>query len=173
MATLQESRRDVAALEVRRFEAARMFARGQSQAAVVPTLGVSRQTAHRWYHAWRRHGRAGLKAAGRLGRKPRLDRRQLARVDTALCRGARAHGFSTDLWTLPRVATVIERLTDVRYHPGHVWYLLRKLGWSVQRPGRRARERDEAAIQRWKRRRWPQVKKTRGAGPAGDRRLPR
>src|SRR5574337_382607 len=159
MATLQESKRDVAVLEARRFEAARMFARGQAQAAVVHALGVSRQTAHRWYHTWRRQGRAGLKAVGRLGRKPRLDRRQLARVDTALRRGARAHGFSTDLWTLPRVATVIERLTGVRYHPGHVWYILRGLNWSVQRPARRARERDAAAIRRWVARRWPQVKK--------------
>src|SRR5438128_2015457 len=157
-------RRDVAALEARRFEAARLFAGGHSQAAVVQALGVSRQTAHRWYHLWRQRGRRGLKAAGRLGRKPRLDRRQLARVDTALRRGAVAHGFSAELWTLPRVAMVIERLTGVRYHPGHVWYILRRLNWSVQRPARRARERDEAAIRRWVAGRWPAVKKT----PAGS-----
>src|SRR5712691_2185828 len=164
MAKPQRRQRDVAALEARRFEAARLFARGQSQATVVRALSVSRQTAHRWYHAWRRQGRRGLQAAGRLGRKPRLDRRQLARVDTALRRGAVAHGFSAELWTLPRVAMVIERLTGVRYHPGHVWYILRRLNWSVQRPARRARERDEAAIRRWVTGRWPAVKKT----PAGS-----
>ncbi|MFQ5804374.1 MAG: helix-turn-helix domain-containing protein, partial [Candidatus Methylomirabilales bacterium] len=118
-------KREVVALEARRFEAARLFARGHSQAAVRQALEVSPQTAHRWYRTWRRHGRAGLKAAGRLGRKPRLDRRQLARVDTALRQGPRAYGFRTDLWTLPRVATVIARLTGVRYHPGHVWKILR------------------------------------------------
>jgi len=71
----------------------------------------------------------------------------LARVDTALRAGAAAHRFGTDLWTLPRVATVIERLTGIHYHPGHVWYVLRRLNWSVQRPARRARERWEAAAE--------------------------
>src|SRR5690348_9959475 len=70
-------------------------------------------------------GRRGLKGAGRAGRKPRLDRAALARVERALLQGAPAHGFPTDLWTLPRVATVIARLTGERFHPGHVWYLLR------------------------------------------------
>src|SRR6266849_6807437 len=152
MATTRQGRRDVAALEARRFEAARLFARGAGQAAVMRALGVSRQTAHQWYHRWRR--------GGRLGRKPRLDQRQLGRVETALLQGPRRHGFATELWTLPRVAMVIARLTGVHYHPGHVWYLLRGLQWSLQRPARRARERDEAAIRQWVRRRWPRVKKT-------------
>jgi transposase len=168
MAKLERRHRDVVALEARRFLAARLFARGQSQAAVVHAVGVSRQTAHRWYQIWRQQGRRGLKAAGRLGRKPRLDARQLARVDTALRAGAAAHHFGTDLWTLPRVATVIERLTGIRYHPGHVWYVLRRLKWSVQRPARRARERDEGAIRRWMQTRWPTVKKTPGGGAPGS-----
>ncbi len=143
------ARRDCAALEARRFQAARLFARGQSQATVARTLGVSRVAAHRWSHAWETAGRAALKRAGRAGRKPRLDHRQLARVDTALRQGPGAPGFATELWTLPRIATVIERLTGVHYHPAHVWRLLRGLGWSRQRPGRQARERDEAAIRQW------------------------
>jgi transposase len=161
-------KQEIAALEARRFEAARWLARGASQATIVARFGVSRQTAHRWYHAWAEDGRAGLEAAGRLGRRPRLDHQQLARVDTALRDGPRAHGFPTDLWTLPRMAEVIARLTGVRYHPGHVWYLLRRLGWSLQRPARRARERDEAAIRRWVTQRWPTVKKTLGAATPGS-----
>jgi len=140
------ARWDVAALEARRFQAARLFARGQSQATVARMLGVSRVAAHRWYHAWHEQGRGALKSAGRVGRKPRLDRRQLARVDTALRQGPGAHGFATELWTLPRIATVIERLTGVHYHPAHSWRLLRGLGWSLQRPGRQARERNEPTI---------------------------
>ncbi len=155
-------------MEARRFEAARLFARGRSQAAVARTLGVTRTAASRWYHAWQAGGRAALKAAGRAGRKPRVDAPQLVRVEAALRQGPRAHGFATELWTLPRVATLIERLTRVRYHPGHVWYILRRLGWSLQRPTRQARERDEAAIAAWKRRRWPQVKKTPGGGAPGS-----
>jgi transposase len=146
MTTPQQGQRRSAALEARRFEAARLFRQGQSQAAVMRRLRVSRQTAHRWYHLWRRRGRQGLKAAGRLGRKRRLDARQLTRVERALLRGPQRHGFHTDLWTLPRVATVIERLTGVHYHAGHVWYILRGLQWSLQRPTRQARERDESPI---------------------------
>jgi len=166
--TSRGSRRDFAALEARRYEAARLFARGESQAAVARALGATRAAAHRWFHAWQDQGRTALKAAGRAGRKPRLEASQLARVEAALLKGPGAHGFATELWTLPRVATLIERLAHVRYHPGHVWYILRRLGWSLQRPTRQARERDEAAIAQWKRERWPQVKKTRGAAGPGS-----
>jgi transposase len=130
-------------------------------------LEVSRTTASRWYHTWQAKGRPALKGAGRAGRKPRLDHQQLARVETALLKGPAAHGYATDLWTLPRIATVITRLTGVRYHPAHVWRILQGLNWSLQRPARQARERDEAAIRRWQRQRWPQVKKTRGGGTPG------
>jgi len=138
-----------AALEARRFQAARLFVRGTSQGAVARALGVTPVTAHHWYHAWHANGRAGLKAAGRAGRKPKLGPGQLAKPEQALRAGPRGHGFSTDLWTLPRVATVIERLTRVRHHPGHVWRILRGLNWSLQRPARRARERDAGAIELW------------------------
>ena len=152
-------REEVAKLETRRLAAARLFARGESQGAVARALGVTPMSTSRWYRAWQAEGRRGLKAAGRLGRRPRLDRAQLARIDTALRQGAPAAGFPTDVWSVPRVAQLITRLTRERFHPSHVWRLLRALGWSVQRPARQARERDEAAIQRWRRRRWPQVKK--------------
>ena len=155
-------------MEARRFQAAGLFARGISQGAVARALGVTRVTAHHWYHAWHANGRAALKAAGRAGRKPKLGPTQLAKVEQALRAGPRAYGFSTDLWTLPRVATVIERLTRVRHHPGHVWRILRGLSWSLQRPARRARERDEAAIEQWKTRRWAQVKKTPAASGPGS-----
>src|SRR5437660_32354 len=148
MTTPQQGQRRSAALEARRFEAARLFTQGTSQAAVMRRLRVSRQTAHRWYHLWRRRGRQGLKATGRLGRKRRLDARQLARVERALLRGPQGHGFPTDLWTLPRVATVIERLTGVHYHAGHVWYILRGLQWSLQRPTRLARQRGWLHVER-------------------------
>jgi len=131
-------------------------------------LGVTPVTAHHWYHAWHAHGRAALKSAGRAGRKPRLEPKQLATIEQALRAGPRVYGFRTDRWTLPRVAAVIERLTRVRHHPGHVWRILRGLHWSLQRPARRARERDEAAIEPWKTRRWARLKKTPGASTPGS-----
>jgi transposase len=89
-------------------------------------------------------------AAGRAARHPRLSDAQLATVEQALLEGATAHGFAGELWMLDCIAIVIERLTGVQHHPAHVWALLRhRLGWSVQRPKRRAVERDQAAIDRW------------------------
>jgi len=160
-------RRDFAALEARRLRAAVLFARGESQAAVAQALGVTTAATNHWYQAWRANGRRGLKAAGRAGRKPRLQGADLAKLDHALRAGPRAQGFATEVWTLPRVASVIERLTGVVHHPGHVWRVLRALGWSLQRPGRQARERDEAAIAQWKATRWPRLKKTPGAAAPG------
>ena len=86
-----------------------------------------------------------------------------ARRLRALRAGPAAHGFPTVLWTLSRVAVVIQRLIGVADHPGHVWPVLRALGWSLQRPARRARERDEAAIAQWKRRRWAALPGPRAA----------
>jgi transposase len=90
-------------------------------------------------------------------------------VERALLRGAQAHGFDTDLWTLPRVAEVIWRLTGVSYHPGHVWWLLHRHHWSPQRPTtRRASERDDAEVARWRAEEWPRIKGGRPSGARGS-----
>ena len=154
------ARRDFEALERRRMRAIRLFEQGETQAAVARRLDVSRTTAMRWAQVWEQEGREGLRAAGRAGRKPRLSPEQLDQVEQALLEGPLAFGFTTELWTLPRVAQLIHRITRVRYHPGHVWRMLRQLGWSLQKPTTRARERDEEAIQRWVKTTWPAVKKT-------------
>jgi len=142
----------------RRLQAARLFQQGHSQAAVARRFGVSRQTASRWHARWRQGGRAGLAGPGRWGRPSRLSKRDWRRVEQALLRGAEAHGFDTDLWTLPRIAEVIWRLTGISYHPGHVWWLLRRHDWSPQRPARRAAERDEVEIARWRAEERPRIK---------------
>ncbi len=149
-----------AQLQQRRLEAARLFGKGASQAEVARQLKVSRVSAMRWYRIWRGGGRPALAQVAPLGRPARLSPAQLRKVEKRLLRGAQAEGYSTDLWTLPRVAEVISRVTGVKYHPGHVWRVLRGLGWSLQRPAKQARERDEEAIERWKKRVWPRVKKT-------------
>jgi len=151
-------------LEERRMRAADLFRRDVSPAELARQLGVSHQVVSEWRIAWRQGGRAALRSRGRVGRPAKLTTAQLARVEKALVKGAEANGYGTDVWTLPRVAEVIERLTGVRYHPGYVWYLLRKqLRWSWQRPARRAVERDDAAIEQWVRERWPRLKKEPGA----------
>jgi len=162
-------RRDFQRLEHRRKQAARLFKAGKMiLAAIARELRVSRQSVSRWYTEWRRGGAPALRGAGRAGRKPRLDDKQLQQVEKALLRGARAHGFGTDLWTLPRVATVTERLTGVHYHPGHVWKILGAMRWSLQRPAKQARERDQEKVKFWLTQRWPALKKTLAAEKLGS-----
>ena len=152
-------KRDFAALEKRRLKAARLFENGCSQAEVARQTGVSRESARRWHAEWQSRGKRGLKKAGRAGRKPRLNPPQLAALRRGLVQGPEVLGYGTGLWTTPRVADLIERQTGQKYHPGHVWRILRSLGWSCQRPTGRATQRDEPAIQRWKEVRWPAIKK--------------
>jgi len=151
-------------MEERRLRAADLFRRGVIPAEIARQLGVSHQVVSEWRKAWLQGGRAALRSAGRVGRPAKLSTAQLANVERALAKGAEANGYVTDVWTLPRVAEVIERLTGVVYHPGYVWYILRKqLRWSWQRPARKAVERDDAAIEQWVQQRWPQLKKEPGA----------
>jgi len=152
-------KRDFGALEARRLRAASLLKQGESQAEVARALSVHRQTVYRWAARVRAHGRAALKQAGRAGRKPRLSAAELRRIEQGLKRGPEALGFESGLWTAPRVAKLIEQECGVKYHPGHVWRILRQMGWSCQRPAGRALERDEAAIRRWKQQRWPDLKK--------------
>jgi transposase len=153
-------RRDFAALEARRMRAATLLRQGLSEAEVARRVGVHRQSVNRWARQLLVNGRASLKFPGRAGRKPKLTAAQLRRIERGLQRGPEALGFDTKLWTAWRVGKLIEETCGVRYHPSHVWRLLKQLGWSCQRPTGRALERDEAAIRHWKRVRWPAVKKT-------------
>src|SRR5271169_1076207 len=161
------ARRDFQGLEQRRKQAGRLFGAGERLATVARKLHVSRQSVSRWFRQWKDGGTKALRGAGRAGRRPRLQADQLPQVDLALRQGARANGFNTDLWTLPLVAHVIERVTGVDYHAGHVWKVLRAMGWTLQRPARRARERNDEAIRQWVADRWPAVKKKRGASTPG------
>jgi len=148
--------RDRQAFEHIRMQAGALFAAGRSQAEVARTLGVARQNASRWHASWHTGGLDALRSAGPTGSPPRLSDAQLAAIDQALREGARANGFDTDHWTLDRITSVIERLTGVAYHPGHVWKLLRhRMGYRLQRPARSAVERDEQAIARWVAEDWP------------------
>jgi transposase len=151
--------RDHAELEKRRKTAAGFFKRGYSAPEVARRLGVARQVAYRWKEAWEQGGKAALASKGPAGPKPKLTPQQTQRITAALLAGPAAQGYKTALWTLPRVADLIEDLTGVQYHPGHVWRLLGASGFSCQRPERRAVERDEKAIRRWQRVAWPALKK--------------
>ena len=159
-------RRDFAALEERRMEAARLLREGHSQSEVARAVGVHRQSVSRWARELEQSGMRGLRKAERSGRPPKLTPAQLREVERALKRGPEAFGFATGLWTASRVRDLIEYRTGVRYHEDHVWRILRKLNWTCQRPTGKALERDEQAIRQWKKYRWPRIKKKRSASGA-------
>jgi transposase len=152
-------RRDFDELENRRRKAAQLFHAGKRQAEVARQLEVSRQSVSRWFQRWKEGGVRALRRTGSPGRNCRLDAAQRRRVEKALLRGARAHGFPCDLWTLRRVARVMEQVTGVHYHPGHVWRVLQTMRWSLQRPATRAKERNAEAVQEWIEETWPELKK--------------
>jgi transposase len=148
-------------LQARRLRAAELFAAGVRQAEVAHQLGVSRQAVSVWHARWRTDGPQALHSKGPTGPAPKVADAQLAQLEQVLLEGAGANGFVGELWTLERIATVIERLTGIRHHPAHVWALLQhRLGWSVQRPARRAAERDQDAIDYWVKVDWPRIKQT-------------
>lgn len=120
---------------------------------------MTRQTVAGWERMLKHKGKEGLKRRP-LGRPRQLSDTQCAELSKALVEGALAQGFATELWTLPRVAKLIRQRFGVRYSVGHMWHLLRRLGFSCQKPARRATQRDEAQIKRWKTKRWPALKKT-------------
>jgi transposase len=158
----ERAARDRLARQARRERAAELFAQGRSQAQVAGDLGVSRQSASRWHAGWQADGTQALASRGPTGRRPKVPDRALDAIEQALLEGALAHGFDTDVWTLDRIAVVIQDLTGVALSNPSVWRLLRgRLGWTVQRPQQQAKERGERAIQHWVAHEWPRIKKGR------------
>lgn len=145
--------------ERRRLRGVALLDQGRSQAEVARQLGVTPSAVSQWNKARRRHGDEALQAKPHPGATPKLNKRQLARLEKMLLQGPRQHGWATELWTLSRVVELIERRFAVIYDPSGVWHLLNRMGWSAQKPERRARERDEEAIAAWRKRDWPRIKK--------------
>jgi transposase len=156
-------------LEERRCRMVALLKRELSLHEIARRLGCHASSVMRWRDAFRSKGPDGLKAKPAPGRPPRLSVPQRHRLVGLLGQGAVAHGYRTELWTTQRIADVIQRRLGVRYHRNHVGKLLHQLGWSHQKPERRAIERDEAAIEAWKQTVWPRVKKTpRGWQPTSS-----
>lgn len=156
---MSKAEREGKLLQHRRLRGARLLLRGVAQAEVARRVGVTRTTVSEWNEKLQDGGLEALKRRAR-GRPAGLDPTQRRELTKHLSEGALAAGFATELWTLPRVGQLIERRFARRYSESQVWRILMSLGFSCQRPSGRALERDESAIQRWKRERWPALKKT-------------
>ena len=153
-------------LEDRRKRALALLDRGYSLNEVGRRIGCAAVSVMRWRDARRRGGAQALKVRFSPGRPWKLEKAARKRLVRLLLQGATAHGWRTNLWTTARIAELVRREFGVEYHRDHIGRLLHSLGWSVQKPERRARERDEPAIERWKQTDWPRIKKTpRGWAP--------
>ena len=151
-------KRDFKALEQRRLKGAKLLTRGVSKSEVARQLGVTRQTVAAWEQRLSEGGQQSLKR-GALGRPRQLTTEQERELGKTLMAGALAAGYPTELWTLPRIGKVITERFGVQYSIGQLWHLLRRLGFSCQKPEKRATQRNEEEIVRWKRHTWPALKK--------------
>jgi transposase len=143
-------------LERRRTRAVEALERGESPSTIARVLGVHVTSVHRWRRMARTPG--GLDPIEQPGPTPRLDDSQLARLEALLLQGAKHHGWHNELWTAARVAVLIKRHFGVRYHPEHVRKILKgRLGWTSQKPRRKARERDDKEVERWKGDEFPRI----------------
>ncbi|MEW6214831.1 MAG: winged helix-turn-helix domain-containing protein [Nitrospirota bacterium] len=146
-------------LERRRRRAILLLKKTENLLAVAKKIGCSVSSVFRWWLLYQKEGTKGLAPKPVPGRPPKLSKKQKEKLVKLLLRGAIYFGYSTDLWTTRRVQELIWKQFHIHYHPNHIWRLLISLGWSCQRPERRARERNEETIAYWKRYRWPHIKK--------------
>lgn len=150
--------------EQRRLRAGRLFDAGASQAAVAVRFSVTRAATCQWHAAWATDRRHGLRSRGPSGATPKLDESQKRTLRRAILRGPAKAGYATDFWTLERIRTLAKKTVRVDLGTTSVWRRVIELGFSVQKPERRARERDEQAITTWKLKTFPRLKKM-GANP--------
>ena len=138
-------------LEARRLKAGRLFARGKTAYYVEKRFGISSTTAREWRKRWK----DGTLRAQKQGRVSKLTEAQKKILSTRIIKGPEAAGYDTQLWTLERVTKLIKETEKVIYKPRSVWHLMHELGFSCQKPSRKAKERDEKAIAHWKQTKWP------------------
>jgi transposase len=145
--------------EGRRLRAWALYEQGWPQKQIAAALGVSKGAVSQWVARGKAGGVDALRNQPRSGATPKLAEQQRQHLPDILRRGAQAYGFVGDVWTQQRIAAVIKHEFGVTYHVDHIGRLLHAIGWSVQKPIERATERNDAAIERWRREKWPAIKK--------------
>ena len=154
--------------EGRRLRAVDLYEQGWRASRIAEALGVTRGAVSQWLKRAREEGRDGLRRRPRGAKAPKLTAAQREQLPEVLAKGAEAHGFIGEVWTTTRVATVIRRQFGVQHHPAHVSRILRAIGWTVQKPVKRATQRQEAEVTAWREERAPalQAKPGRRRAPS-------
>jgi transposase len=145
-----QQHRDTSTLEERRLKGLNLLLEGRSQAEVARLLGVTPVAVCYWKRAIDEGGPNALRAAPRPGRPTHVPREQLATLPDLLAMGALSYGFSTDLWTIPRILQVTKAEWGVHHTETAMWRLLKRYGLSWQRPRRTAREKVLQAVKNWR-----------------------
>jgi transposase len=146
--------------EQRRMIAANMFEQNLKTKVIAASLSVDDQTVRRWRRCFAAGGREALLASKHHGRPPRMTRPQKQQLTELLIKGPAQCGFPHHyLWTQQLIAELIHREFGIRYHHDHVGVILHKIGFTHQKPMRRAKERDETRIQTWRSQTWPDILK--------------
>lgn len=146
-------------LQKRRERAVSLLQTGLQPVDVARQLGINRRSVRRWNAAYRKHGLTGIQSRPNTGRPTSLTPAQRMKLQQCLIRGASSQGYESDLWTCRRIRAVIQNKFGIKYHPNHMCRLVRSLGWTPQRPERKAVERDEKLIQIWVSHDWKRIKK--------------
>ncbi len=144
----------------RRKRALVLLDEGLSLNAVARRIGCAPISVLRWRDARKKTGAGVFVVKTSPGRPPGLSEKQLGKLAKLLLKGPLAFEYRTDLWTTQRIADLIEKEFGVKYHRDHIGRIMKKMGWSPQKPERRAMERDEERIRNWKEHDWPRIKKT-------------
>jgi transposase len=143
--------------EWRRLRVLQLKQQGWRQRDIAEALGASEVSVSRWLHRAREGGPDALRSRPAPGHPPKLSPAQKRLIPEFLWHGPEAYGFRGQVWTCARVAKVIEEEFGVSYHKDHVGRLLQDLRWTPQIPIRRAIQRDEQAIRRWRDEVWPEL----------------
>jgi len=147
-------------LERRRRRSIDLWREGKGPTEIAALLDADRRTVQRWIRRFEKGGDSALDSIPHPGPEPKLTLDQRAQLSRELLKGAKSLGFTTDLWTGPRVARVIQRKFGVRYHLNHMGRFLRSIGWTPQKPQKKPYQRDDQMIQEWIRKDWPKIKKS-------------
>jgi transposase len=147
--------------EARRYQAWQRKPKGWPQRQIATALGASEGAVSQWMKRAREGGADALRHRSPPGAPRRLTTEQLAQLPALLARGPEAYDFRGQLWTRGRIAAVIQLEFGVSYQPRHVGRVCQAIRWSPQKPARRARQRDEAAVTRWQEETWPAIKRGR------------
>src|SRR5262249_40885262 len=144
--------------EYRRLRAWELHQHGWPQHQIVRALGVSKGAVSQWLSRARKEGVEALQKRSSPRAPARLTNEQKAQLAALLAKGAEHYGFRGDVWLRARIQSVIKQTFGVTYSVSHISWLMQQIGWSRQKPRRRARQRSEQAVEQWLEKRWPELK---------------